>query len=624
MARLEPKPSTVKKLFALSGNKCAFENCNNNLVIGDTLIGEICHIEAAEPGGSRWNKALDDELCRDFNNLILMCPNCHTLIDSDEKKYTTDLLMSWKKRHIEKFNNKEFGISQTILDKAIQKFSSQVNINMGAGSINNYHANNINIDNRNYFDKNNSINIEGARSVNYEFKKIIDQFKQKASPPSTDVIDFRNELKERFERPIELIPTKHLRFRKNNGRIIAEVESYERENNIILNENTNDTQEILRTFLISNDKEKNEELKKLLSQKGQQRPAIITCDGFLINGNRRKMALEELYKEKNQDPQFQMMRVVILPEGVTELEVQQIENRYQLQGEGKSEYQGLNRAIKIKRNIENGFSLEAQLRDDPNYYELPPKEFERKVKEFEKKFLNPLRCADRYLETFERKGLYNTISESAGDKEGRWQAFIDYSSFYYSTLHDDTARQELNIKEDEIGLIENAIFKIIRKRNLNSREIERALGKVHAFVRGGNLKKYLANQDAKKYLVCIAKDVPDDIEEYKKQDRDGKKLSEREIDEKWGNEIKVKEGILGNLMKAYKAVNNQSERIKPIELLEDSLKKLNHENMKIEDLGVENYKLGLDLCNQIRHKAEELHKMIDTERAKYQKLKGKR
>ncbi|MBK8195139.1 MAG: hypothetical protein IPK76_18705 [Lewinellaceae bacterium] len=218
-------------------------------------------------------------------------------------------------------------------------------------------------------------------------------------------------------------------------------------------------------FLINNDKESNEELKRLLSQKGQQKPAIITCDGFLINGNRRKMVLEELYKSRNQDSQFEMMRVIILPCGVTELEIQKVENRYQLQSEGKSEYQGLNRAIKYKRNIESGFTLEAQLRDDPNYHELPSREFEKKVKEFEKNFLKPLEQVNKYLETFNRKGMYNTISEGVNDPEGRWQAFVDYSNFNSTVLNDKTKLANLKINQNEVGRIENAVFKIIRRES---------------------------------------------------------------------------------------------------------------------------------------------------------------
>ena len=49
MARLDIKESTLKKLFALSGNRCAFPGCAQAVVNehGD-LIAEVCHIEAAE------------------------------------------------------------------------------------------------------------------------------------------------------------------------------------------------------------------------------------------------------------------------------------------------------------------------------------------------------------------------------------------------------------------------------------------------------------------------------------------------------------------------------------------------------------------------------------------------
>jgi len=329
------------------------------------------------------------------------------------------------------------------------------------------------------------------------------------------------------------------------------------------------------------------------------------------------MALEELYKSNNDDSQFEMMRVVILPDDVTELEVQKIENRYQLQSEGKSEYQGLNRAIKIKRNIENGFSLEAQLKDDPNYYSLDKREFEKKVKEFEKNYLKPLECVDEYLNTFNRKGMYNTISEGVNDKEGRWQAFIDYSNFKNGTLKNKTKLHDLKIKENEVGSIENAVFKIIRKRSLSVQGTD--IGKVHDFVR--KLPKYLANEQAKAHILEV-KNVPEDIPEARKFDKEGVRLSEREIDEKWGADNR--EQILGNLIQAYRYLNNQQERDKPLELLEDSLKKLQHDNLKIDNMGTDYYEKALELTNKIIEKAEQIHKEVDDARYKFKKLtKGK-
>lgn len=449
-------------------------------------------------------------------------------------------------------------------------------------------------------------NIEGARPINQTLKSIIDQVKRQASPPLTDVIDFRNELRERYERNVQEVPIKYLKFRKNNGRIIADVESYELEHKRKLNEESDETQKILKGFLSNNDKERNEELKRLLTMKGQQRPAIATCDGFLINGNRRKMALEELHEESDQDPQFEHMRVILLPEGVSELEIQQIENRYQLQNEGKSEYQGLNRAIKYMRNIQNGFSLEAQLKDDPNYHKLSPEKFKRVVKDFEKGFINPLICIDRYLLTMGRERMYNTITESMNDREGRWQAFIDYSNFYNGTITNPSKLAQLQLKENEVGKLETAIFKLIRKRNLNSRNAPSPVGKLHEFIR--RLPKYLTNAEATQHILNIA-DIEDDIPEEAKFDKNGKAHTEREIDIKWG--IMHEQEVLGNLAQAQRHLNNQTAHDKPLEILEDALKKLNHNNLKIENMGAEYYEKGMELAQTIGEKSKEIYKAID-------------
>lgn len=623
MPRLQLKPSVVKKLFALSGNLCAFPDCKQHIVDSSgTLIGEICHIEAAEKGGERFNEDSDDEYRRSYENLILLCP-IHHKITNDVKKYPTSELWKYKSSHENKSLKKTFLVTENIIDKAIDKYMKQHNKNEGSGTQINNQANSQNIGTQigtqhNYYNEKSELTIAGARKVNKEFKRIIDEFKHKASPPSTEVIDFRNELKDRMERTVELIPCKHLRFRKNNGRIIAEVESHEREHNVVLNEEDYITQELLRGFLRNNDKEKNEELKRLLYQKGQQRPAIITCDGYLINGNRRKMALEELYNQKNQDPQFEMMRVVILPPGVTELEIQKIENRYQLQGEGKSEYQGLNRAIKIQRNIEKGFSLEAQLRDDPNFYELPKKEFDKKVKDIEKEFLKPLACVDEYLDIFGRRGMYNTVSESAGDKEGRWQAFKDFSNIKTSTLQNKSKAKELKI-ENELGKIEVAVYKIIRKRSLNAKDMESSIGKVHDLVR--KLPKYLANPEAKKHILKIA-EIPEDIPEEMKFNKSGDKISERDIDEQWG--IHFKKEILGNLIQAHKIISNQQDRDQPLDLLTDALKKLKHDNLKVENMDTSYYDKAMNFTREIITEAERIYEEIDKARYDLKKLSKKK
>lgn len=627
MARLPLKPSVIKRLFALSGNKCAYPNCPENLVNAKgKVMGEICHIEAAEKGGERFNEKSNDEYRRSFENLILMCGKHHKETN-DINEYTTPKLKKFKADHEKRFLKNTYKASDQIVQQAIENYMKQENKNSGSGTQINNQAHTQNIGTQigsqhihNYGNEKDKPFVDGARAVIVNLKKIIDSNKKQASPPDVAVIDYQNELQDKIPRPVELIPTRLLKFRKDNGRIKADVESHEKTFNVILDESDDETQKLLRSFLIKNDPEKNDELKKALVHKGQKDPAIITCDGFLINGNRRKMALEELFQERNHDPKYEMMRVVILPEGATELNIQKIENRLQLQSEGKSEYQGLNRALTIRANERKNFPLEAQLRDDPNYHDLGPKEFKKVVEEYRKKYLLPLEMVDKYLSTFNREGLYNTISEGTGDKEGRWQAFIDYSNFYNGVLKNKSKHGEYNLKENEVGRIENAISKIIRKRSLNSKELESSIGKVHDFIR--KAPKYIKNTEAKKFLLKIADEVKEDIPEEMKYDKQGKKYDERDIDEKWGNHFRKE--ILGNLIQAHRILNNQAERIKPIELLEDSLKKLNHENMKIDGLAVESFKDGLDLCIRISERANEIYKLIDNERGKFNKLKGKK
>lgn len=100
MARLDPTPKTKNRLFALSGNKCAFPDCDVIFVSteNESNISNICHIEAAEEGGERYNPNSNDEERRSFENLILLCPNHHKVTD-DVQTYTVGVLRAMKRTH---------------------------------------------------------------------------------------------------------------------------------------------------------------------------------------------------------------------------------------------------------------------------------------------------------------------------------------------------------------------------------------------------------------------------------------------------------------------------------------------------------------------------------------------
>jgi hypothetical protein len=94
-----PSERTIKRLFALSGNRCAFPRCQTALIQGDTVVGQVCHIKAANPGGSRYDAQQTNAERHSFENLILMCGTHHTVIDADEEAYTVEPIAKLKAEH---------------------------------------------------------------------------------------------------------------------------------------------------------------------------------------------------------------------------------------------------------------------------------------------------------------------------------------------------------------------------------------------------------------------------------------------------------------------------------------------------------------------------------------------
>jgi hypothetical protein len=99
MATTGPGISDIKILFARSGNRCAFPKCKAAIVDGDTVLGEAAHIKGARPGSARYDPNQSAEERHACINLILLCRNRHTVIDSDEEAYTVDRLQRMKAAH---------------------------------------------------------------------------------------------------------------------------------------------------------------------------------------------------------------------------------------------------------------------------------------------------------------------------------------------------------------------------------------------------------------------------------------------------------------------------------------------------------------------------------------------
>lgn len=99
MAASGPGIREIKLLFARSSNRCAFPRCRAPIALDETLAGEVCHIKGARPRSARYDASQTDTERHAYENLILMCPTHHTVIDDDEEAYTVERLRAIKASH---------------------------------------------------------------------------------------------------------------------------------------------------------------------------------------------------------------------------------------------------------------------------------------------------------------------------------------------------------------------------------------------------------------------------------------------------------------------------------------------------------------------------------------------
>ncbi|WP_341364181.1 HNH endonuclease signature motif containing protein [Thalassospira sp. SN3W] len=111
---------TIKVLFALSGNQCAYPDCTNTLIEPATeqsdihVAAQICHIYAISEDGPRGRTALTKKERNAPENLILLCRHHHGIVDDQHESYPADKLKEWKRAHEGEMRNRLSGNLQGI------------------------------------------------------------------------------------------------------------------------------------------------------------------------------------------------------------------------------------------------------------------------------------------------------------------------------------------------------------------------------------------------------------------------------------------------------------------------------------------------------------------------------
>jgi len=109
-------PAEIKILWSLSGGLCAFPDCRTLCVAPASSVeaavplGEQAHIVAHSDVGPRSDPSYPEEKRATYENLILLCPTHHTLVDKQPNTFTVADLRAWKSNH-EKWMRGRLGLA---------------------------------------------------------------------------------------------------------------------------------------------------------------------------------------------------------------------------------------------------------------------------------------------------------------------------------------------------------------------------------------------------------------------------------------------------------------------------------------------------------------------------------
>ena len=137
--------TTLKVLFAFSGNQCAHPDCSQLIVANQTaysdakVIGQIAHIYAHSDGGPRSKQDLTDDERNSPGNLLLLCPTHHVHVDGQHETYPAEMLQDWKAKHERKYQTKltssisDLGYAE--LEVAARALMSNASVSAGGNTL---------------------------------------------------------------------------------------------------------------------------------------------------------------------------------------------------------------------------------------------------------------------------------------------------------------------------------------------------------------------------------------------------------------------------------------------------------------------------------------------------------
>lgn len=196
-------------------------------------------------------------------------------------------------------------------------------------------------------------------------------------------------------------------YNVENGRIASLVKSYEREHSSLNPEKEEDAKQIAQFLYDSNDIA-NKKTKRNIVANGQLETGIITCDGVLVDGNRRVSLMRQIISDSSfstsERARCEKFRAIVLPEDADKKEILRLETTFQMGADEKVGYNAIEKYLHAQDLSDQGFSTS----DISEFMNLDGATEVTKLLEIKQ-------LIDEYLEYFGLDGLYTRLPKGFED-----------------------------------------------------------------------------------------------------------------------------------------------------------------------------------------------------------------
>lgn len=373
------------------------------------------------------------------------------------------------------------------------------------------------------------------------------------------------------------IPLSILTYNPYNGRIGAEVKSYERQHHVLDPDNPDDIA-IIEKFLWDSKPDANDRTKKSLLEDHQQRYGIVTADGKIIDGNRRASLLNNIWRDEsipaNTKQHAQFFEAIILPIDADRKEILRLETTYQMGEDAKVDYGPIEKYLKAGDLRDEGFS-DSEI---ANFMGIKAKDVAW--------YLRILDLMNEYLDTYGYTGIYTML-------EGKEDPFQKLEAALRGYRGGGITKMWGYDAEADVSDLKSIAFDYIRL-DLDQTDFRDIIRKPTKTQTDASL---FANEEiwrsfSDEHFSVVESITEESVDDIIRNHPDGDlKRMMRARDAAWRD--KVSKALYENFNRSKDKLNNKQQAAEPMKLLQKAYEALaavdtNQPSFK-EDSGVETY-----------------------------------